>query len=355
MSFAHSSARWLSGSKNPVFRKKPRFFAPRLLPCWALLLLFALPQAELRAERRLMLVVGAEGTAQYREQFARWVDQWSHAAKEAEATVRVIGSHPGIAPWEQLKQALADEPKGGPEEFWLVMIGHGTYDGRTARFNLRGADVSATELAGWLKPFSRPLVIINCSSSSGPFINRLSAPGRTVITATRSGNEENFCRFGGYLADAVANLDADYDKDKQVSLLEAFLAAARRVDEFYRSEARLATEHALMDDNGDGLGTPALWFRGIRATKKAKDSTNHDGIHAHQIVLIRSEDERHIPPELRAKRNRMELAVAELRERKETMDQEDYYQQLERILIKLAKLNEQIERQTKPNRSEPAG
>ena len=93
------------------------------------------------------------------------------------------------------------------------------------------------------------------------------AQNRVVVTATRSGDEQNFARFGQYLAEAIADPRADLDKDGQVSLLEAFLTASSRVDEYYRTRSQLATEHALLDDNGDRLGTPADWFRGVRATE----------------------------------------------------------------------------------------
>ncbi len=116
----------------------------------------------------------------------------------------------------------------------------------------------------------RPLAVINCSSASAPFLNRLAGENRVVITATKSGDEQNFAHFGQYLAAAIADGDADVDKDGQVSLLEAYLTACRNLDEFYKQEARLPGEHALLDDNGDGLGTPAAWFRGVRATQRAK-------------------------------------------------------------------------------------
>jgi hypothetical protein len=224
------------------------------------------------------------------------------------------------------------------------MIGHGTSDGRTPRFNLRGPDIADTDLAALLASFTRPLVVIDSSASSGPFINRLSGQGRIVITATRSGNEENFARFGDYFSAALADSTADYDRDGQVSVLEAFLAGARRLEEFYRTESRLATEHPLLDDNGDGAGTPGDWFRGLRAVKRARDGATLDGHRARQTVLIHSLREASIPQDLRTERDRLELAVAELRDRKETFgDEQEYYVALEEIAIKLAHLNERIE------------
>ena len=120
-----------------------------------------------------------------------------------------------------------------------------------------------------------------------------------VITATKSGYETNFARFGQYLAEAIADPHADLDKDGQVSLLEAFLTASSRVDEYYRTHSQLATEHALLDDNGDKLGTPPNWFHGVRATQRAKDGAALDGTRAHQLHLIPSDRERGIPVETR--------------------------------------------------------
>ena len=93
--------------------------------------------------------------------------------------------------------------EGIREELWLVLLGHGTFDGKVAKFNLRGPDFSADELASWLQPFKRPLAVIDCSSCSAPFLPKLSAPGRVIITATRSGNEENYARFGQYISEAI--------------------------------------------------------------------------------------------------------------------------------------------------------
>ena len=118
---------------------------------------------------------------------------------------------------------------------------------------------------------------------------------------------------------------ADLDKDEQVSLLEAYLTACRQGAEFYEQDARLATEHALLDDNGDGLGTPAAWFRGLRATQRAKDGASLDGTRAHQWHLIASDREQQMPAELRQRRDELELKIATLRAEKEHMDDDDYY------------------------------
>ncbi len=288
----------------------------------------------------VIVVVGAPGSSEYGADFRRWASLWRAAAAKASAEFLQIGAVTGGGPpdRERLRAALAEKGTAGLEPLWVVLIGHGTSDGREAKFNLRGPDVTDVELADWLKPIRRPLAIINGASASGPFLNRLSGEGRVVVTATRSGDEQNYARFGGQFAEAIADPRADLDKDGQVSLLEAFLTASSRVDEFYRTRSRLATEHALIDDNGDRLGTPPDWFRGVRATKRAKDDSEPDGIRSHQFHLVRNERERRMPAATRKRRDDLERSMADLRSKKDQVAEDDYYTELEVILVELARL-----------------
>jgi len=290
----------------------------------------------------VIIVVGAPGEAAFGEQFSTWARQWQQAAQKAGAQSFVLGleTNTTATDLDSLEKKLAEEPKESTQELWLVLIGHGTFDGREAKFNLRGPDITSSNLSSWLKPFKRPLAIIDASSSSAPFLKDLSAPGRVLITATRSGTEQNFARLGQYLAEAIADPAADLDKDGQTSLLEAWLMAARRTAEFYQTEGRLATEHSLLDDNGDGLGTPADWFRGVRAVKKAKEGAALDGLRAHQLHLVRSASEEQMPADRRARRDALELQVDALRDRKGQMAEDDYYQKLEALLVEMAELCE---------------
>lgn len=288
----------------------------------------------------VILVVGAAGEAKYGRAFAGWADRIAGAAKSAPANVVEIGGDTKLAEGDKprLRAAIAEAVKETSAPLWLVMIGHGTHDGRDAKFNLRGPDVTDVELAEWLNPCKRPLAIINCSSASAPFLKRLSGPNRVIITATRAGSENNFARFGDYFSASLADRAADLDKDGQTSLLEAFLAASHRVNEYYKQEARLPTEHALLDDNGDGLGIPADWFKGARATRSAKDGAPLDGSRARQWTMVMSEAERALPPEFRAARDKLELQVEELRAKKASITEEDYYASLEPLLLQLARL-----------------
>jgi hypothetical protein len=316
----------------------------RTMLLFALFLIATLVTTEVASGKpSVIVVVGAPGEAEYATQFHEWSERWRTASKAADADFHLIGEgrDEKSSDRDQLQKLLSEEQGESSTPLWLVLIGHGTYDGQSAKFNLRGADLAAQDLAKWLAPVRRPLAVINCSSASAPFLNRLAGDNRVVITATKSGDEQNFAHFGQYISAAIADRSADIDKDGQVSLLEAYLTACRNLDEFYKQEARLPSEHALLDDNGDGLGTPAAWFRGIRATQRAKEGTSLDGTRAHQMHLIASDREKQLPPELRERRDALELAITKLREEKQALKEDDYYNRLEKLMLELAQLYEQ--------------
>jgi hypothetical protein len=288
----------------------------------------------------VIIAIGAGGEEGYAEIFAKWAVHWQAAAVAGHAKTTILRGDDKQS-LVHLQQTLQAEPKDAPATLWLVLLGHGSFDGRDGKFNLPGDDLAASELASLLKPFHRPVVIICSFSASGAFLKPLSAPGRVIVTATKSGAENNFSRFGGYLSETIADPSADIDKDGQTSLLEAWLAAARRVADFYKNEGRLATEHSLLDDNGDGLGTPPDWFQGVRVVKKASDDRAPDGIRAHQTHLIPSASERALPPALRAERDSTEQEIERLRQSKPGMPEDAYYAQLEVLLLRLARLYNQ--------------
>lgn len=301
------------------------------------------PPPAVPATPTFIIVNGAAGDPAYGDVFARQVATWEKTATALGARSIIIGRDPAEAPAAaandrtRIQQSLAAESQDGTAPLWLVLIGHGTFDTRSARFNLRGDDLTATDLASWLQPIRRPLAVINTASASAPFLKALSGPDRIVITATRSGNEQNYTRFGTSLATALTDPATDLDQDGQVSLLEAFLTAAANVTEFYQSEGRLATEHALIDDNGDSLGTPASWFRGLRATRKPTNAAATDGPRAHQWLLTPDTAAATQPPEWIARRDALEAALATLRDQKDSLPPADYSRQLESTLLDLAR------------------
>lgn len=293
---------------------------------------------------KILLVVGSGGTDTYAGDFASAAASWREAAQEGGARIETIGLDPleesGPSDAERLRAALGGEKS---PELWLVLLGHGTFDQREVKFNLRGPDISDRELAAWLEPYAGRLTVINAASASGSFVRALSRPGRIVITATKNEAEQSYARFGQYFAEAVGgNPEADLDNDEQVSLLEAFLYASGQVAEFYQNEGRIATEHALIDDNGDGIGSRAEGFEGTTPVHKPSPEAEPDGDLAAQKVLVKNEWERRLTAEQRERRDALERRVVTLRRQKEALEEQAYYAELEALLLDLAKLYDEI-------------
>lgn len=299
----------------------------------------------------LLLVMGAPGLREYEPVFREWADRWITAAKLADADLVTVGLPSSTEPStdtnfdgenseterDRLLHALAAASiSKSREPLWLIFIGHATWDQKTARLNLNGPDVSADEMAAALAGCSRPVIAAFCSSSSSPFLNALSARGRVIITATRDGTQSQYSRFGDAFSAAITSTEADRDQDGQTSVLEAWRYASRRTAEFYEEDGRLATEHSLLDDTGDQ--------RGIRA--EALDSTDSqqdseiDGALAATICFVRSAAERRMSAEQRLVRDALEARLRDLRRRRSEMDETDYLQRLEDLLVPLSRLYE---------------
>src|SRR6185503_12514546 len=103
----------------------------------------------LAAAPTVIVVQGAAGDDEYAPHFTQWRQHWEQAAKAGEATCLTIGNPDApsdTSDKDTLKAALAKQPPKSSDELWLVLLGHGTFDGKNARFNLRGDDVSADDL-----------------------------------------------------------------------------------------------------------------------------------------------------------------------------------------------------------------
>lgn len=297
----------------------------------------------------VVTVLGKAGLEEYQEKFTRVAKEWEGACKRGGVRLVEVGAGKGDsekADSERLKEVVAAEIKRGTSELWVVLIGHGTFDGRETKFNVRGPDFTDTDLAAWLKPFKGALVVVNTASSSAPFIKALSGEGRIVITATKSAHEIFYPRFGEYFARAIGGLkEADLDNDEQVSLLESFLYAAHEVTQFFEKEGRIATEHAMLDDNGDQQGVRAEGFDGVMATQtgKEKKDLQPDGERAHQIHLAPNKLEAMMPEPLRLRRDELERQVKALRRKRGEIKEAVYYRDLEKLLLEIAQIYEQVE------------
>jgi hypothetical protein len=301
----------------------------------------------------LLLVVGLSGDPEHGKTF----HAWGSTMAEASARLGVAREHlvyladkpaegnklvTGAATREEITKAIdAFSKQAGPDDVVLItLIGHGSFDGRAARFNLPGPDLTAAEFDALLKKLpSKQIVFVNASSSSGPFVEALSGPGRTIVTATRNGAEQYATLFGGFFVDALSSETADADKNKRISVLEAFNFARAEVARAYEREGLLATEHALLDDNGDkeGSQTPGA------AGKDGKVSP--DGKVAAIVSFGLGANALPMDPEVRAlyeERLALERRVDQLRILKDSMPPAKYQDELVKLLREIARKREEI-------------
>ncbi|HEU4391696.1 MAG TPA: hypothetical protein VFV34_28170 [Blastocatellia bacterium] len=246
----------------------------------------------------------------------------------------------GKATAEEVRRAFAHvKTAAKPDSLVLViLIGHGSSDSQQAKFNLVGPDLSAKDYGALLDTLpTRKVAFVDCSSSSGDFVKPMSAEGRVIVTATRSGNEQNATVFAEHFIAALTDDAADADKNGRISVLEAFDYATKLTADWYKSKDRLATEHALLDDNGDGVGhEQATAGDGLLAKTTYLDSKPIGQAGTNQELA-----------RLLAKREEMEQAVEKLKARKAAMKPEDYEAELEKLLLDLAKLNQEIKTKQK--------
>ncbi len=282
-----------------------------------------------------LIVNGAGGEAVYAKQFEEWTGQLS----------AVLSSRFGFDAKQLtvLKGATAEDVKrtfttlktqlDANNVLFVFLIGHGSFDGKESKFNLVGPDLAASDYNAMLSSLpTHRVVVFNMSSSSGEFIKSLSAKGRIVITATKSGQETNATRFTGFLITALNATDADTDQDGHTSVLEAFVYANRLTADFYKQAGRLATEHAMFDDNGDGVGREKLEAgEGLLARATYLDSLSVDEAAATAAT-----------GRLLKERTRLEGEIEQLIARKGSMAEAEYDATLERLFIELAKVNRSI-------------
>jgi hypothetical protein len=205
-----------------------------------------------------------------------------------------------------------------------------------AKFNLPGPDMTPADFAPLLKRFaSRKVVFVNTASSSAPFVEALSGEGRTIVAATRSGAEKFATLFGGYFIDALASDAADADKNKRISVLEAFNAAKTDVARAYEKQGIMVTEHPILDDGGDGEGSMAPSPDGKDGRIAAMVSL---GTPASALAMPEDPRLRQLHEERRA----LEQRVEALKLMKGSMDPAKYAADLEKALTDLALKTKEI-------------
>lgn len=290
----------------------------------------------------LLIVVGLSGDPEHGTAFQKWGATLAGAADRLGVQKQnlIYLSDPsdegpkadGRATKVEVEKAFDRIGQGATADdvVMVVLIGHGSFDGRDAKFNLVGPDMSAKDFGLQLRKVKAgQVVFVDTSSASGPFIEELSGPGRTIVTATRNGAEQYATLFGGSFVDALTSEAADADKNRRISVLEAFRYAKGEVAKAYEREGLLSTEHALLDDNGDKQGSPDPM------------PTAADGKRAAVVSVGSTEAAAALPadPKVRAlvvERQELERRVEALRLLKDSMEPAKYQAELERLVTELA-------------------
>ena len=292
-------------------------------------------RSQVDANKFAVIINGAGGEPAYEKQFAQWTtdlksalsDRYGFGAQQLTVLSRATAEDVKRT-FVQLKSQL-----DANNVLFVFFIGHGSFDGKESKFNLVGPDLSASEYNTLLSSLpTKRVVVFNMASASGEFVKSLSAKGRIVVTATKSGQESNATRFPGFFIAALNATDADTDQDGHVSVLEAFVYANRLTADFYARAGRLATEHALLEDNGDGVGhekaeagegllARATWLDSLSLAEAAANATN---------------------AKLLKERTRLEGEIEQLIARKREMAEAEYEAALEKLFIELAKVNRSI-------------
>jgi hypothetical protein len=294
-------------------------------------LLLAVPA---RASVYSVTVAGLVGEPDYEKRFTTAATDLDKLLKGAGADVHVYTLTGGAATRTRLTQVLGEIARNArPEDdFVLILIGHGSFDGVEYKFNLVGPDVSGAELAELCNRVpARRQLIVNTTSASGGSVPILQRSGRAVIASTKSGTEKNATVFARYWVEALQDPSADVDKNESVSALEAFQYADRKTAEFYTAQKRLATEHAVFEDTGKGEPV------------RAPSVDTGEGRLLSSMILVRSGDAQKAAfdsskRDLLAKREDVERQIDALRYQKAAMSQNDYEQQLKVLLVGLARI-----------------
>lgn len=308
----------------------PRAYELKLITTLACALFTTLLHAAPRA-LDVVIVLGASGTEEYGKKFKTQVEAWTNACTKADITPTIIR---GEKTTEELERRLTSSDPA--HSLWLVLIGHGTFDGREAKFSAEGPDFDARQLTGWIKSLKQEVAVIHTASASGGFLKLLSGKNRIVITSTKSPDEVFYARFGEFFAEAIGGLpEADLDQDKQVSLLEAFRHASKATATFYENDGRLATEHSLLEDNGDGVGTRS---EVLAPDAAAAPGAVLDGERAAQMVLVLSAEEQQLTDAQRSTRDTLERELKTLKDQRPKLKEDDYYTKLESLLRKLGEV-----------------
>ena len=308
-------------------------------------------QASAQEQTHALIVVGLGGNADYRDRFHNQAVALREAftSKHGMPTEHVtyLGERPESAPEIVTDKSTRDnvlsylstiaQQMGPSDRLLVILIGHGTSDQAEARFNITGPDLAPSDLQMALTGFpTQTLALVHTGSASGGFLEPLSGPNRIIITATRTQRESNATEFAQFFVEAITGESADLDKDERVSLLEAYQYAREEVVRFYEDENEILTEHAVLDDNGDGTGSEEVGLN-------EPDGSLAAGFQLGGISV--TEEAINQDPELARlydERRQIQARITELRVLRDAMQEEAYMAAMEELLVELALKNREI-------------
>jgi hypothetical protein len=283
-------------------------------------------------------VAGLGGEPDYEQRFTANAKDLDKLFKESGNSAHVYtltGAQATRAHLTETLGSIAHDAK--PEDdFVLMLIGHGSFDGVDYKFNLVGPDITAADLADLCDriPTKRQL-IVNATSASGGSVAALEKPGRGVIAATKSGTEKNATVFARYWVEALQDPTADLDKSDSISAMEAFAYAQRKTAAFYESQKRLATEHPVFEDTGKN--------------EPVREPSKSEGVLLANFTVLRigaAQKQANDPAKqgLLAKKEDLEQKIDALKYQKAAMDPADYKQQLTAALVQLAQVQQELDK-----------
>lgn len=296
----------------------------------------ALSIAPLPATTFQVIVGGLGGQPEYETRFVTLTNDMKKLVSGPDADVQAFSGD--SATKINLKNALATvAAKAKPEDALVVtLIGHGNFDGVDYKFNVKGPDVTARDLRDWLASVKAKQLVVIATSSAGAALPVLQAPHRVLISATRTGTERNAVVFSRYFVEAFRDAAADTDKNESVTALEAFRYADQRTAKFYEAQKRLSTEHALLEDTGQGQGV------------RAPGPENGKGMEASRFVVMRFGSVQKVMADpakqaLLARKEQLEQAIDKLKYEKAALPADQYKRQLQQLLLELARVQAQID------------
>ena len=281
-------------------------------------------------------VAGLGGEDEFQQRFDNWakeIDKLVRASKDAQVET-LFGPAATKARVEAALRSVSAKAQRD-DALVLMLIGHGTFDGYDYRLNLPGPDITAGELSALLDriPASRQL-IVNMTSCSGGSMKAFQRAGRVVVTATKTGTERNATIFARYWVEALRDPAADSDKNETISALEAYRYAEQKTSQFYETQKRLATEHAVLEDTGKGDGV------------RQPSPQNGQGLAAAQFAVVRMAGAQNISndPALLNKREELEARIDKLKYEKASLNEGEYRKQLRALLTALAKIQAELDK-----------